>query len=519
MRLSSALAIAAPAALLAGQEGEHAKGFATILAKEIEANVTWIAAPELEGRDSPSDGLTRAAQFLEDRLKAYGAEPVEGSWRHSFTNTYTVPVEADCKLEFLAAEGETVEVLGFGKDFVPLPVCAGEAEGELVFAGFGLTDTEERYDDLKGVKVTGRVVLIVEGEPRHRKLFAGPELTRDADVHKKVGDMAKAGAAGVLVVRRSPAEATRGPDGKPIDPPALFYRHTWAVWADGRGYPQRERKPALPVLEITEAAASKLLGEDVVALAQSMDRRGKPEHKEREGSRAFLRTRFEERPVQMDNVVAMVPGTDETLASEIVVLGAHYDHIGVDPWGRIGCGADDNGSGTAALLELAEAFAAARPRRSVLFAFFAAEEDGLIGSDRFCVEPPIAKERMVAMLNMDMLGIGEEDEVAVIGTHVNPGFENILKRAARLKPTKVKTIETNQGRDLWERSDHYSFHKIGVPVLFFTEGYSETDNKDYHTYRDTIDTLDFEKIERSTRLVFNTAWLCANDDERPAKPR
>ena len=105
-------------------------------------------------------------------------------------------------------------------------MCAGEAEGELVFAGFGLTDTQERYDDLKGLEVKGRVAMIVEGEPRHRKLFEAPELTRDADVHKKVGDLAKAGAAGVLVVRRSPAEPTRGPDGKPIDPPALAYRHT-----------------------------------------------------------------------------------------------------------------------------------------------------------------------------------------------------------------------------------------------------------------------------------------------------
>jgi Zn-dependent M28 family amino/carboxypeptidase len=283
--------------------------------------------------------------------------------------------------------------------------------------------------------------------------------------------------------------------------------------------PLHEREPELPVHEITEAVASRLLGEDVAALAERIDRTGKPLRRDLDEVTVYLEAGFEERAVSMDNVVGLLRGSDEDLATEYVVLGAHYDHLGVDPWGRIAYGADDNASGSAAVLEVAEALAAAGPRRSVLFAFFAAEEDGLIGSTRFCEEPPVPRDALVAMINMDMLGRGEVDEVYVLGTDQNPGFEELLVRARKLEPTRVKKVVTDTGRDFWERSDHFPFHEIGVPVLFFFENYPETENPDYHTYRDTIESVDCEKITRSTRIIFNTAWLLTTDDERPEAPR
>ena len=510
------LAFGTPAPVAAQEEAapvvpDHGAGFTTIDEDDVLDHLKHVAAPELEGRDSPSAGLFRVADYIEARLKAAGLEPVGSSYRNPFSRESTVPLPAGCSLEVAREEGEKPTAYALGQDFVPLGVCRGEGQGSLVFAGFGITGTKERYDDLRGLKIAGKVVMALEGEPRHKKVFDGLELTREADLFRKAANLMDKGAVGVLFVRRRPPEPTETENGE-LEPPKLGYRHTWARWNDGKGYKREKRDLEIPVLEISQATASALLGEDVAKIAARMDKRAKPEQRELDEVTVYLRASFRDDVVQMDNVVGLLPGSDPSVASEVLVLGAHYDHIGVDPWGRIGYGADDNGSGTTALLELVDAMAAAAPRRSVLFAFFAAEEDGLIGSRRFCDDPPIDRKRMVAMLNMDMLGVGERDEIVVIGTHAHPGFLGTLKRAKKLKSTKVKSVETDKGRDLWERSDHFSFHEIGLPVLFFTEGYPETNNKDYHTYRDTIESIDVEKITRSARFIFNTAWLCANEE-------
>jgi Zn-dependent M28 family amino/carboxypeptidase len=274
----------------------------------------------------------------------------------------------------------------------------------------------------------------------------------------------------------------------------------------------------IPALEISEAAATRILGQDVAALAASIERSGKPLRIQPGGVKVSLESGLTEEDVQIDNIVGILRGTDPALAAEHVVLGAHYDHIGVDVWGRIGCGADDNASGTAGLIELAEAFALSRPARSLIFAFFGAEEDGLIGSQTFCKDPPVPLSSIVAMLNMDMIGLGKADELIVLGTDHNPWFEDVLKEAKKLRNTQVKKVITDQEQQLWERSDHAAFHAVGVPSLFFFEG-KEADNPDYHTYRDTLDDLSLDKITRTTRFVFNTAWLIANAPERPPAPR
>jgi Zn-dependent M28 family amino/carboxypeptidase len=278
----------------------------------------------------------------------------------------------------------------------------------------------------------------------------------------------------------------------------------------------RERPPTL---EITPACAQALLGFDVLAVAAELDRSGKARRPLRTGRRARISASTREAPVRIDNVVGWVRGSDPELAGEVVVVGAHYDHVGVDDRGRVGHGADDTASGTAALIVAAEAFARAPARRSLLFCAFAAEEDGLVGSAELCRRPPVDPRQLVAMLNMDMIGRGEADAVAVIGVPRNPDLGKVLERARKLAGTGVRDLETRRGEELWTRSDHYSFHRIGVPSLFFFEGLPISRNPDYHTWRDTPDQLDFDKIARTARLVFNTAWLLANDAARPDAPR
>jgi Zn-dependent M28 family amino/carboxypeptidase len=258
----------------------------------------------------------------------------------------------------------------------------------------------------------------------------------------------------------------------------------------------------------------------VLAIAAKVDVSGKEPKRIDTGKIVTVASAsFRDHEASADNIVGLLPGSDPELAKQYVVVGAHYDHIGVDMRGRVGPGADDNGSGTVALLEVAQALGAARPRRSILVCSFAAEEDGELGSRALCDSPPVPKDAMVAMLNMDQIGRGPTDLVAVLGLMENPSLDSLVDRALKLEPTKIKTVLRRKGQELYERSDHFNFHLIGVPALFFFENLPLDENKDYHTWRDTVDLVDIDKVAREARLVFNCAWLLATEDGRPPSPK
>jgi hypothetical protein len=523
--LLAGLPLIALSALSREDPATHAVGFASITEDELLVHVTELAAPELEGRDSPSDGLHQAGEYIIGRLQAAGVQPgmPDGGFRHRYTQRHLAPVPTGCALVVTTAgpDGDAPAEFVLEEDFVPFPGCAGEAEGRLSFFGFGITETGERYDDLRGKNCDGEVVMILESEPRHRKLFEGEVVTKAGNAYTKIKSLEERGAKGVMLVRRPPAKAAKGLDGRPVPMTPLGFRHTWARWNFTGAGMQADTSVVIkiPVIELSQGAASRILGEDVGELAAKMDSSGKPVKKDRKDVRVSLRAAISEQPVPIDNIVGVVRGTDPVLAQEYVVLGAHYDHIGVDAWGRIGCGADDNGSGSAGLIEIAQAFALAPPKRSLIFVWFSAEEDGLHGSAAFCDTPPVPTSAMAAMLNVDMIGRLDEDEVFVIGTHKNPHFEDVLKAAKKLKSTQLKRVHTDKGLDLFTRSDHYNFHEKGVPSIFFTEGAVDSENPDYHVFTDTIDKLSLKKMGRITRFMFNVAWLIANDPERPPAPR
>ena len=447
-----------------------------------------------------------------------------------FTQRLPRAVPEQCSL-VLEAPGEAPRPFTYGTDFVPLAGCVGSAAGEVVFLGYGIDSRSEKYDEIRGGRLKGKIALILEGEPRHKKKFDGCEVTAEANVWEKVEELGEERLAGILIARRAPEQAATGGGKRParlpkgVEPPApaeLSFRHTYARFLGvdpGREGASTLPRDPLPTLEITLAAASAILGEDVEELAETIDQRVRPMRVDAEGRNVTMASTSDTGDVEIDNVVGMIRGGDPVLADQYIVLGAHYDHIGVDQRGRIGCGADDNASGTSALIEVGQALAASAPRRSILLVAFAAEEDGLLGSKAFCEQPPVAPETIACMVNMDMLGCGDARSVAVLGIHQNPTLEEVLEDARKLSRTGVKTIVVRQGEELFGRSDHYSFHEIGIPVLFFIEGLPLSDNKDYHSWRDTIDLLDQGKILNSTRLIFNTVWLLANDDDRPPRPR
>ena len=507
--------VAVPGPTSAVPSAEHAAGFSGITVADVETHLVAVASAPLEGRDSPSVGLDRAGDYIISVFEEAGLTGAgqDGAFRIPWNRDMPEPDAAGCRL--VLGTGGEAETLTLGTDFTPLAGCEGKASGSPVFVGFGIQAKKERYDDLKGVDLKGRVAVILEGEPRHRRRFEGPIVTPDADIYVKLKNLVAEGVAGVLVVRRPPEDAPED-----MEPAGIGFRHTWASWLPSAGQrdPRVSRSHRVPVLEVTAEAASRILGQDVLALAAKIDKSVKPHSGEPLEVTVELAAATRQRSVPIDNIVGLLRGSDPDLTDEYVLVGAHYDHVGVDVRGQVGFGADDNGSGTTAMLEIAQAMAAAGPRRSVLFAAFSGEEDGLLGSRAMAQNPPVPRRDIVAMINLDMVGRGDKGEVVVLGTDENPDLERVLTRARKLKNPKVKVI-TGKARHLWQRSDHHSFHTVGVPVLFFFEAVSETDNPDYHTWRDTIDKVDFEKVARTARMAYNTAWILAEDEERPSPPR
>ncbi|MFT5081269.1 MAG: hypothetical protein ACI84E_001928 [Planctomycetota bacterium] len=521
-------------------EARFKVGFDTVTLPEVLGHVNYLASPELEGRDTPSRGLDLAADYIAAHLQSYGLEGLgpEGSFilPWTFPEQLEAPVADGCMLELEVGDDPKVE-FKLAKDFTALPGANGEAEGELSFLGFGIHAPDDNYDDLKGGKMKDKIALVLWEEPRHKRVLDGPEISEAANIFTKLKGLKKEGVRGVIFVRRPAPDNAVDKRGKllkgglpPVEIPGerdqeedaepeldFGFHHTWATWNVPAG--ERLEKPALPAVEVSLEVASALLGEDVIKLAEKMDKSGKSTRKHPKGRIVRFTAQTEERSMEAPNVVALLRGSDPELADQYIVLGAHMDHLGVGFRGRMAAGADDNASGIAALLEVAQALVEAKPRRSYIFAAFSGEEDGLLGSKALCDAPPIPSEKWIAMINMDMIGVGKDSESIVLGVRRNPDLGEVLERAMKLKKSGIKKVVTLKGEELWRRSDHFSFHSVGVPVLFFFEALPISDNHDYHTWRDMPASVDFTKVTNTARLVYNTAWLLGQEDEIPSEPR
>lgn len=554
----------APAVLvciLVPSEKDREAGLDSITKDEVEAHLRYLASPTLEGRDSPSRGLMLAAEHgaavfreaglveapgsaeryaarkgdlpgLEDIAEppAWSVPPARPSSRsdeEGDAGTYLWPFEADrlgrggslnrpqperCKL-VVFGPGDDVEYV-YGEDFIPFAGQPGSAEGELAWVGFGIKSRKLKYDAV-GPDLDGKIAVLLSGDPRGVKTFEKEELTAEASIYNKLKVIEDAGAVGAIVVRRLPAK----PDWMKEDliPPPLGYRYTWASWNPPST--DRNRGTRIPVIEVSEDCASRLIGKDVGKLAAALDKSSKPKRVKLDEIVVSLRASEERAELTLPNLVGVLPGSDPVLKDEYVVVGAHMDHIGVGPRNRMGLGADDNASGTSALLEIVQAAAIAKPRRSILFCLFSAEEDGLLGSAHIANNLPVEKDKVVAMINLDMIGRGPTKEVYCLGFQHCRGMEKVVDRAQDLGGTGVKRIRRCDDEGIFQRSDHYSFFRVNLPVVFFFENFPISKNEDYHTWRDTFDKVDLDKVTHTARLAFHTAWILATDDERLPSPR
>jgi Zn-dependent M28 family amino/carboxypeptidase len=539
LALTLAALIAAPSAQTRAPQNE------SITQSDLRADLFFLAGDSLRGRLTDTEENRAAADFIKSRFERMGLKPAgtNGSYYQPY-NLMTATLGEGNALEITSNAGGTRHVRD-GQEFYPHRFGAsGHVAGAVVFAGFGISAPQFQYDDYNGDAIKGNIVLALDHEPGERdpnSPFDGVVTSEPSTPWRKVLAAQTKGAAAVLFVSdvhnhlgAANFEATARNYWPEKLPRILNY--TLAAWAD---------QIRIPVAQISPALAASLIagtGKSLEDLSKSAETGRGTTPLALPGARVDLRTAVDRHIVPDRNVVALLEGSDARLKNEWVIVSAHYDHNGADAT-QIFNGADDNGSGTVALIEIAEAYALAaqagqRPKRSVLFAAWNSEERGLLGAWAYTEQPLAPLNTIAAVLNMDM--IGRNEDIPVGGGGRFAGFEvqtaesnsnavnlmgfsrvpdvtaavdraNGSDAASRLD---VKKRYDNNSSNLVRRSDQWPFLMRGVPAVGFMTGL----HPDYHTQYDRPEKINYVKMEKIARLVHQASWDIANADAKPKAP-
>ena len=511
----------------------------SIRQSNLRADLYFLAGDSMRGRLTNTEENRTAADFIKMRFERIGLEPAGPD--HSYFEPYnlvTATLAGGNALDVIRDEGAT-EHFGEGQEFYPERFSAsGHVAAPVAFVGFGISAPPLSYDDYNG-EVKGKIVIALNHEPGERdpdSPFDGVITSEWSTPWRKALAAQRKGALAVLFVadvQNHPAPANFEAGARnawPEKPPRIPF-YTLADWAD---------QIHIPVAGISPALASALVagtGKTFADLARASETAHGFAPLALPGARLSLTTAVDRHIVPDRNVVAKVEGSDPALKNEWVIISAHFDHQGADG-NQIFNGADDNGSGTVALLEIAEAYARAaqaghRPKRSVLFAAWNSEERGLLGAWAYTEHPLVPLSSIAAVLNMDM--IGRNEEIPVGGGPRFGGLEpqtaasnenavNVggLKWAGDLKAPldaadtgiglDLKARYDNNASNLVRRSDQWPFLQHGVPAVGFFTGL----HPDYHTVYDRPEKINYPKLEKIARLVHQASWDLAN---QPARPR
>jgi hypothetical protein len=481
-----------------------------INAEDLTPSMMYLASDSLKGRPTPGPELDSAAAYIARVLARDGLQPIRGDFAQKF-NLSIVSLGEPNAFSLVREGHETRYELK--TDFTPFEMTAHRTvKGPLVFAGYGITAPEYKYDDYAGLDVKGKVVLVLRHEPGEEdstSVFAGKTPTDYSNVARKVAIAREHGAIALLVVTDPLNHTSLTPRGFPW--PSL----SRTIPRDALPMTlEVEEEAKIPVIQVGETVIDALFGE-VEALRKiqgTIDTAMQPHSFPVAGVEARVQTSTSIASTPTRNVVGYLEGSDPVLKKQVVVVGAHYDHVGykrqhAEGEDYIYNGADDNASGTVALLGVAAGFHALRerPQRSILLIAFAGEEKGLLGSEFYNRQPLFPLESTVAMLNMDMVGRNGRDSLHLIGSTSSPDLERIVREEnARVGFVLVDEVLSSGG------SDHMSFQKRNIPSLFFHSGL----HPDYHKVSDSPDKIDMVKLANAAKLVFLTALRLANDNQR-----
>jgi hypothetical protein len=503
-------------------QDDAAKYAASITPSDLKKHLVIIASDSLEGRDTGSPGQKKAAEYVSKYYKQYGLEPIaqnpDGS--KTFLQKYKLYKRTWGEV-YVTAGNKKYE---FNKDFYlnGLLDIPEEVSSNVVTLGYGIDDP--KYSDYADQDVDGKSVIIFEGEPKSGDgtyLFGGS--TEKSKWSGPVSWQVKAklakekGAKYVFIITDKTGEDLD----KEIRQRAVMARRFSAPTLK----PVQENPVGIAAFVVSADVAAEILGTSASKIRKmkaEIDKSGKPSTKSFIGKVTLKAQRVSE-TIDTENVAAFMEGSDKK--DEVLVISAHLDHIGISANGEINNGADDDGSGTVSLLELAEAFSKAKaegkgPRRSILFLNVTGEEKGLFGSEYYSENPLLPLKNTIADLNIDMIGRVDEAHksdpkyVYLIGSDKLSSKLHEISEDANKKYVNFKLDYTfNDPKDpnrFYYRSDHYNFAKTGVPVIFYFTGVHE----DYHRPGDDVEKILFDKQSQIVKLVFHTAWELVNRDER-----
>jgi hypothetical protein len=485
-------------------------GLASVTPALMRQHVTFLASDSLKGRNTPSPGLDTAASYIMKEFRRNGFLPLGGDYRQP-VHLCIVSLGSPNSLRITA--GGTLSSFAIKTDFTPFEMTASkEVNGGVVFCGYGITAPEYHYDDYAGMNVKGKIVVVLRHEPREEdsaSVFAGKRATDYSNVARKVTIARAHGAVGVMVITDPLNHTSLSPRGFPWPSLSKFLPQDALPMTLGS-----DEEEKLPVVHIGESVIASLFGsvEALRNIQAHIDSAMAPQSRVLENVTADLQTTTSVKVLPASNIAGFLEGADPLLKNQIVVVGAHYDHVGMGHATSPGQdvifnGADDNGSGTSALMGVAAAFhgAGIRPARSVLLIAFCGEEKGLLGSEAYVRHPLLPLDSTVAMINLDMVGRNGRDSLYIIGGGTAPDLMRIvLEENARIGFTLIDERVESGG------SDHMSFQKKNIPAIFFFSG----THKDYHQVTDHADLINNDKVAAASRLAFLTCLRLANDPHR-----
>lgn len=485
----------------------------------------FLSSDALEGRRPGTPGIEQAATYIAYHFMTYGLKPA------GVNDTYYQPFEVrsgkkinrgDASLSFDGLDGDWV----FSKDWITMPFSGvGGADGPLAFAGYGIEYTpeppdsqpadsqpakpEQPYNDYQNFDATGKVLIIFRHEPRAGDpgaKFGGKEPSTKSLFVNKANLAADKGAKALIVV--NPPERDSDNDGKP-DADDLY------AWSDYERATYR-----LPIIQVSQAVAEKLLAKaglpDLRTLQSKLEKDRKPLSADLKDVKVSLQTGL--RYIEARNVIGLLEGAERP--DEYIVVGAHYDHLGKVPvmFGddrtpQIHNGADDNASGSSGVLELARVIASGpRPKRSILFMTFSAEEMGLLGSAHYVKKPTVELSKIKAMINLDMIGRMGQKELEIYGVPTAVEFPELVAKLASEYGIEYKATGNNDR--YFGASDHASFFYKGIPVLFAFTG----THPQYHKPDDDWERIDAEGAATLLKMFHRVVTTVADMESGPTKP-
>lgn len=519
------LCTAWPAFRMIVETDSQGEALNTIRAEKIKAQMYFLAADALGGRDSGSPEGRIVANYIAADFMRLGLKPAgdngtyfqnfdlvkarldkENTWLKSSINSVAKTYQIDHDFFYFYTEGDN----------------SIETTGPLEFLGYGINAREYAYDDFAGVNLHGKIAMTLTREPQAtdpNSKFKGKWDTIHSYFWLKAERVREAGAAALLIVNEKTPRRPRRVASAPTD-------------SESGPWPQDALAGQLwdiPVFMITPEVANEFLapsGKTVDSLQEAIDRSLKPQSFEVGGVTVSVRkTLKDNRIIPTRNVVGLLEGSDPQLKDEVVVISAHYDHVGTQG-GRIFHGADDNASGVIAVLDVAEAFIQGnvRPKRSVLFIAYEAEERALLGSAYYIQHPIMPLQKTVANLNMDMIGRDEDsatwgtkadqnrNSVNIVGTLYSPDLRRVIEKSNEKIGLNLDFKTDGNDPESWfARSDHFWFATQSVPMVLFNTG----EHPDYHTENDTWDRIDYPKMEKIVRLIFLSAAELTDAGPRP----